>query len=384
MLKMPLLRLQIQRRPLFLTQPQITLGTAVILKGGEFEGQHKFPDGNTLTPSADDKDFQKTTWVPFAHYVQPLSDEWYVGFNAYAPFGIHLDYGSQFAGRYFGDKTEFSVINLQGTIAWKFQEDVSIGVGLIGSQVDGEMTQQVHDHGTHVGRAKMKGDDRAFGWKAGLAWQVDEQTVAGISYHSKLKFKLDGTSELSSAIPSPLLNYKHKAELEVTMPERVLLSITQDVTEQWRVMLDATWTRWSRFDEFYVKDKVNSAYDSYVPQNWKDVWSFSIGTAYRLDQEWTVRAAYMYDDSPIKDSNRTVRTPGSDRHWFTLGLKWDMTPDMTLDFAWAYVALEKGNIHEQKHTTPGTNPAVDSAYGELKGEYKNSSHILAAQLTYRF
>ncbi len=370
----------------FLDRQQITLGTAVILEGGEFEGQHRIGDANIASGSS--KNFQKTTWVPFGYYTLPVNEKWYVGLSAYAPFGIHLDYDKNFAGRYFGDKTEFSVINLQGTIAWKFHEQASIGIGLIGSRVEGEMTQQAilpvapPSPGISEGRARMKGDDTVFGWNIGLLWQVCEQTMLGISYHSELKFKLDGTSELSSNIPA--YNYKHKAELEVTMPERVMVSITHDITEQWAVMADATWTGWSSFKEFHVRDKVNSVYDSYVPENWKDVWAFSLGTAYRLDEEWMLKAGYMYDDSPITDSNRTVRTPGSDRHWFTLGLKWDVSPDTTLDFSWAYVALEKGKIHEQKHNPSGTNPPVVASYGELTGKYENSSHIVAAQLTYRF
>ncbi len=357
----------------FLDRQQVTLGSAVIIEGGEFEGKYTHD-----ASSRSSKNFQQTTPVPFGHYALPINDKLSFGLSGYAPFGIHLDYDDQFAGRYFGDKTEFSVMNLQGTVAYKIQDNLSLGFGIIGSYVKGDLTQKVRLGPGMEANGRVEGDDMVVAWNAGILWQASEQTALGLAYHSTLDFKLSGTSEATSAIPQA--NYKHQAEVALTMPERVMLSATHQINNQWTVMADATWTRWSRFEEFKVVDKEGGA-NVYVPENWKNTWALSVGTAYKINNQWTLKAGYMFDQSPVDDDNRTVRTPDADRNWFTAGAKWDISQDLTLDFSYAYVTLQDGKIHEQKHNDNGqTVPA----YGSVTGEYKNNSHILSAQMTYRF
>ena len=145
-------------------------------------------------------------------------------------------------------------------------------------------------------------------------------------------------------------------------------------------MADATWTKWSRFKEFHVKTD-NAGIYSYVPMNWKDVWAFSVGASYQVSDQWLLRAGYMLDQSPVDDDNRTVRSPDADRNWFTLGANWKPAANLSLDFSYAYVDLKKGKISEGKHNADGSDVL---SYGTLNGEYKNNSHIIAAQLNYRF
>ena len=110
--------------------------------------------------------------------------------------------------------------------------------------------------------------------------------------------------------------------------------------------------------------------------------ALSVGTAYKLNDQWTLKAGYMFDQSPTTDDNRTVRAPDNDRNWFTAGAKWDATKDMTFDFSAAYVLLKDGKITESAHNEDGSN---NDDYGTLTGEYKDqSSWVLSAQMTYRF
>ena len=184
------------------------------------------------------------------------------------------------------------------------------------------------------------------------------------------------------------------------MPERAALSITHKMDSHWTLMADATWTRWSRFEEFYVKAKRNMTVNlsglpnlpptistdpsSYIPMNWNDVWAFSIGTSYQVTPEWLLRAGYMRDNSPVDDKNRTVRSPDADRNWFTFGANWQATESLSIDVSYAYVVMDKGKISESKHNVPGSDNDIKTSYGKITGEYDNRSHIVAAQLNYCF
>ena len=396
----------------FLNDYTLSAGSAVIFKGGEFEGQYTRPprfnglvSGETI--SGKTSDFQKATPVPFGHFSMPVNERIAFGLSAYGPYGIELDYKNNWPGKYFADKTSVKVINLQGTLSFKLHDNVAIGFGLIGSHVKGKLTQSSGVPDFLPLDATIEGDDNTLGWNIGAIWQVNEQTSIGAVYHSKLDFTLDGDIKAHGKLAIPenppinaSVNDKVGAKLDLTMPERAALSITHQVAPRWTLMADATWTRWSRFEKFYVKAKKNMTVNlsggfpnlppevstnpsSYIPMNWKDVWAYSVGASYQVSPRWLLRFGYMRDNSPVNDKNRTARSPDANRNWFTCGANWQATEELSIDLSYAYVVLDKGSISESKHK--GTPPhAVDESYGKLTGKYKNSSHIIAAQLNYRF
>ena len=402
----------------FVQGSTVSLGTAVILEGGEFEGEYNrppLPVGDATLPAYSEegktRDFQKRAPVPFGHFVMPVNDRFSFGLSGYGPFGIELDYRDDWPGRYFGDKTSVKVINLQGTLSYKPFDNFSVGFGLIGSYVDGKMTQKTGLPGAIPFNGNVEGDDKTLSWNIGALWRANDRTMIGIVYHAPLEFTLEGTvkvngnitvpdMDLPGNIPPgsyPIIDDKAKASLEVTMPERAALSITHQLGRRWTVMADVTWTRWSRFEEFYIKakEKVYTkplpdvgplGFDpsSYIPMKWKDVWAFSIGVSYQFTPQWLFRAGYMRDQSPVDNDNRTVRSPDSDRNWFTAGVNWKATDNLNFDLAYAYVDLKKGSISETRHNVPGSETDVNPAYGTLTGDYNNSSHIVAAQVNYRF
>ncbi|WP_079253755.1 OmpP1/FadL family transporter [Endozoicomonas arenosclerae] len=377
----------------FVEGTQISVGSAVIFKGGEFEGKHTRPNPLPRQPDitvaeGKTKDFQSTTWVPFGHFVIPVNEQLSFGLSGYGPYGIELDYDKDWAGRYFGNKTSVKTINLQGIVSYKFQEDFSVGFGLIGSYVKGKLTQKTDLTNFMIpdqpaAEAKVDGDAETLGWTLGALWKVNEKTNLGLAYFSQLEFKLKGDVKADGTLLGQPVNKKSKGKLDITMPEKAALSLTHHLNDQWAVMAEATWTRWSRFEEFYVRAD-DPAMSSFVPINWKDVWAWSFGASWQVMPEWQLRAGYMFDQSPVDDKNRTARTPDADRNWFTLGANWKPDPKFSIDLSYAYVSLKKGKINETQHNPPGVSPDVVDSYGALTGEYNNSSNIVAAQLNYIF
>ncbi|ELU06343.1 hypothetical protein CAPTEDRAFT_89805, partial [Capitella teleta] len=362
----------------FVEGTQVSVGADVILEGGSFNGGYT---RNGSTTSGSTEDFQKTAFVPFGYFVMPIDEKWSFGLAGYAPYGIELDYENNWAGNYFGDKTSVQVMNLQGTLSYKFTDDFSVGFGLIGSHVKGELTQKSWIvPGVVDADAIVEGDDNTLGWNIGALWNINTSTAVGFAYHSKLDFTLEGDFTLEN-ITGGSPDSKLPARLEITMPEKAMASVTHKLDDQWTVMADVTWTRWSRFQEFDVTTS-SPAVGSYVPMNWKDTWALSLGGSYQLDDQWLLRAGYMFDESPVSDDNRTVRSPDANRNWLTFGANWKLAENMNVDFAYAYVMLQDGSISEGKHSGPST-PA-DPAYGTIAGTYSSSSHILGAQLNYLF
>ncbi len=363
----------------FVDGRQVSAGADIILKGGEFtNGKH------TLSPNAPTttSDFQKTSFVPFGYFVMPVDDQWSFGFAGYAPYGIELDYEDNWAGKWFGDITSVKVMALQATASYKVRDDLAIGFGLIGSHVKGKLTSMPLG-----AQGVIEGDDNTLTWNMGALWNVTDQTALGLAYHSTYKFNLKGDYTVTGS-PGGTKDGTQDARLRIVMPEKVMLSATHKFNDQWTVMADATWTRWSRFQEFNVTN-VSGTPLNYVPMNWKDTWALSFGTSYQLNNQWLLRAGYMYDQSPVTNETRTVRSPDANRNWFTLGANWTLADNLSVDLAYAYVKLQDGTINEQKYKGPNqpgkpSDLFTGDYYGFITGNYASGSHIIGAQLNYKF
>ena len=156
--------------------------------------------------------------------------------------------------------------------------------------------------------------------------------------------------------------------------------MTFELDPQWTLYAGATWTRWSRLDKIVVEnDGVAAPFQPNFseieePLNWEDTWAFAVGAAYQIAPQWTLRTGFTVDQSPVGDSDRTVRIPVSNRKVFSLGAGWDVSQDMTIDVAYSYLHESKGKIEQ----------AAKSSTGSYNADYRNSAHGLSSQVTYRF
>ena len=196
----------------FVDGRQISAGADVILEGGDFNGSLDPAMGPVEYGSTDG--FQKTSFVPFGYFVMPVDDKWSFGLAGYAPYGIELDYEDGWVGQSFAKKTSVQVMNIQGTVSYKFNDDVSVGFGLIGSHVKGELTSKAYG----LIDGNIEGDDNTVAWNIGTIWNVTDATTLGLAYHSKLDFKLGGTYTTS-------ISPEENVSLSIVMPEKLMASV---------------------------------------------------------------------------------------------------------------------------------------------------------------
>ncbi|CAD5107716.1 outer membrane protein transport protein [Zestomonas carbonaria] len=331
--------------------------------------------------------------VPFGYFATPVDDNLTFGLGIYVPYGIINDYESSFQGRYQGSYSKVKVITVQPTVSYKINDRVSFGFGPTINRIDGQLKSNLNNAGAlGSGDAKVniKGDDTAFGFNAGILVDLTDDTTWGLTYHSKVSYKLKGDTEIKGGNGVlGLANGKYDAGLNITLPESVDTSITHKLNDDWTLYAGALWTRWSRLDKIEVR---NSGIDNPLVASqfgtvsetldWKDTWSYSIGAAYQLDPQWVLRTGFALDGAPASNSNRNVRIPVGNRKIFTLGAGWSPNADMTFDFAYAYLWESDAKVDhgDREPVVPGL-PSLQPGY---QATYSNSAHGLIAQMTYRF
>lgn len=371
-----------------------TAGGGLVVPKGDFKGEGFGSTGSALGAhaiSSTNNDFLKTSLVPFGYISIPKDEQVSFGFGLYAPFGAAVDYNDDWAGRYLADKTEVAVINLQPTVAYKFSNQLSVGIGVFISYVDGELSKFASAiPGARDSTATIKGDDWSYGWNIGAIWQPLKTTSFGISYRSSVKFTLRGDAKGTGTAFGT--GVTEKAKLDITLPESVDLSLTHQFNDLWTVMAGATRTRWNRFDKLVIEsdqggngifskmDPSDPNVITYVPENWRNTWSFAVGGSYRYDDQLTLKAGYAFDQTPVRDEFRTARIPDMDRNWLTVGAKYELGNDLIVDAAYGYMLASKVKINEQDYRSDGS--PVGNA--KLDGEYNNRAHVLSASVTKHF
>ncbi|MDE3739791.1 TonB-dependent receptor [Pseudomonas resinovorans] len=360
-----------------LKREQVSVGAAAIFAKTDID------DARSSFRGSNDGDMVPTVGVPMGYYVKPIDDKWAIGFGMYVPFGLITDYETGFAGRYYGDKSEVRVITLQPTVSYRINDQLSVGFGPTINRIDGELTSAVLNPlsiGSNDGKVKVKGDDTALGFNAGALYELNASTRFGLTYHSKVDYKLRGDTAISGS--GPILGSsagKYDASLELETPESVDFSVTHDLNDTWTLFAGSTWTRWSRLEEIKVENKgvgglLGPALGTITEeQDWRDTWSYAVGAAYKLNPQWTLRAGLAYDQSPTRNELRSPRIPTDDRKIFSLGAAWSPNDDVTVDVAYSYLKEDDAKIDQ-------TSPIK----GSYSATYKNSAHGLGAQLTYRF
>jgi long-chain fatty acid transport protein len=343
---------------------EISGGLSVIKASTDITNASGFPP-----TGSNDGDMVPTVTIPFLYYVQPLDEHWSAGFGLYSPFGLVTDYESGFEGRYFGTKSEVKMITAQPTVSYRFDEHWSLGGGITYNHIDGELSKDIPLGATT--RAKVEGDDVGWGYNIGLLFELNDKTRAGVTYHSKVDYTLEGHTQISNfpGLGSP----RYKASLDLTLPDVLDLSVTHQVAEGLNVHLGAARTGWSSFDELVVENKGAPAAlaTSVETEKWKNVWSYGIGLSYQLNQQWLLRAGIAQDNSPIPNATRTVRVPSDDRMVYAVGASWAPTQQFSADIGYAFLDESKTSVNQT------ATPLRYSA------DFENNAHALAIQLNWK-
>lgn len=341
-------------------------------------------DAQGAHPGTNKGDMVPFTTVPMGYYVKPIDDHWAFGLGVYAPFGLITDYENGFQGAGFGSKSEVKVVTFQPTVSYAFNDKVSIGFGPTINRIGGTLESDVPLFGdTHV---KIKGDDVALGYNFGVLVQATDTTRVGLTYHSKVKYKIEGHTDISAGANSPsafLKSNRYDASLKIETPESVDFSVTQQLTDAWTLYAGSTWTRWSRLKDITVNnDGVTAAQGGALSpalfgtiteeQNWHDTWAYAIGTSYQLNKQWVLRTGLSFDQSPTNNTDRSPRIPTGDRTIFSLGAGYNVTDDLTIDVAYSYLKEESVKVDHSN--------LVDS----YSAKYENSANGFGVGATYRF
>ena len=328
--------------------------------------------------------------VPNLYFVMPIGDRLNFGIGANVPFGLKTEYDDNWAGRFQGIKTDIKTYNINPSLSFKVTDTFAIGAGVNYQHLDADLTNAVVLGPNTEGRAKLDANDDAWGWNIGVLFQPTPATRIGASYRSKLDYKLEGSTTVTTASGAVVAPVSGATNADVTLPDSFSLSLAQKLNDQWEFLADATFTHWSEINRINIVNSNNGTLRDSLVLNFDDTWRYSIGANYKLNEEWTLKTGVAYDQSPVKGAtSRTVRLPDNDRTWVSIGAAMKVKQSGKLDFGYSHIFIKDADINftrsQQSQTPPSTvpTPAVGTA-STVAGSYTGSVDIFSVQYSLRF
>ncbi|ADU66146.1 membrane protein involved in aromatic hydrocarbon degradation [Desulfurispirillum indicum S5] len=367
----------------------------------------KFKDDGSTTGGSTGGQPGQNTIVPNFYSVVELENGLYVGLGINAPFGNATDYKEDWYGRYYAIKSDFMTVNVNPSIAWRVNDQFSVGAGLSLQYLDAELSNAI-DFGTIAyaqsgynealaplvhnrdGKVVLEADDTGYGFNFGFLYEFNDQTRMGFAYRSTISYTASGSAKftvpetisgnpaLDGAIAASPNFANGSAKAKIKVPDSASLSVHHQVNPDWAVMADVTWMGWSSFDELRVQFS-DGRDDSVTTFDWEDQMRYSVGTTYRLNPRTILRAGLALDEEAIPDAQaRQPRVPGNDRTWISVGLGYQVNERMGIDVGYAHLMVKDAKIDQQQSVPENT------LKGSLRGEYSNTINIVGVSLTYSF
>ena len=302
---------------------------------------------------ADDKRIPGDDWDAFGHnrvnpafapgmyYVKQLNDKEWLGMGTYARFGNMCQFerndvvaSSAFSSRLNGVSLGMNYARKHDN---KWSTSVGAEINYVGLVLDKNlgMTMPLHINGTSW----------ALGWNAAANYVFDDKNEFGVVYRSKVKHSMEAEYDFHN---HPLYGSVYgDAYGCVTLPESWMLGYGHKFDEKTRMELNATWTRWSRFDMLSIAltpDALGKPLESH--NMWKDGWRYAIGIEHKLSDKYSVMAGIAHDERGIPDEGADFMVPTGERDTYSLGVQYH-DKKQTIAFSMGY--MDVGDLNMSDH-----------------------------------
>lgn len=376
--------------PAGLTQiqrPEVSSGASVLFSSTEYHNADIREEMETINV------------VPNLYFASPIiKDKLAAGIGVIAPYGLDGEWDDDGFSRFVVTDFSLRIININPSLSFKPFPFLSFGAGIDYYYADVELGRQVNtglinsvltgspvndDTPEGVQDLDMHGD--AFGYNAGILYNVTPRHSIGISFRSKADIDFEGKLKLShlSGAAASLFGsntFTSRTTTTVTIPEMLSLGYAYKHGNLWSMEADVQWTNWSRFDilesQFTPTNPLLEANKEDI-RKWHDTLGFALGGEYQFNEAIKIRGGYAFHESPVPSETFEPSVPQSSRHaLFTgFGYSWGKNLNKWTDFAYGIVFYENRKID---------NAVGDAVQGPIDGHYDLITHIVAINFNYRF
>jgi long-chain fatty acid transport protein len=316
---------------------QVSVGLAPGFSTVEFDADAQTPSGGS--DGGDQGGFLPVT---SSQYVHKLSERWRLGLSLFSVAGAALNPSNGWAGRFETTKVSLFTLTLQPTVAVRLTDWLSVGGGI--AITYGRMDMKVRAPVATEPTIELKNlEDWQVAPAVGVLLEPTDDLRLGVLYQGETNFNFKGEIDIP-------IGLEPAVDLGFPLAQAVRTSLFWEASDRFDLLASGGWEDWSTAKSLPVSVTRGSAS---VPLKFHDTWYVAGGIRYHLSDAWTLQTGLRYDESALRDSDRTTVLP-VDRVWtFGAGGLYDWSESLRIGFSFAWSDLG---------TAPVNNATVKGKY----------------------
>ncbi len=213
-----------------------------------------------------------------------------------------------------------------------------------------------------------------FGGKIGMTFKANEQLTIGASYHLKTAMD-DWEGDASMLVydtdgPNPTQTMTGKMKVkDFQWPATMAFGVAYKPDSKWLLVADLKVLKWSDvmkdFNLVWTRDDGEVA-DITFYQDWDDQNVISLGGAYKVNEQLTLRGGANISSNPVPDEFVHPLFPAIVENHYTLGLGYAMSNTSGIDFSMVIAP-------EVSVTNSNTN--MDISHSQLNWQFAYTSRF---------
>lgn len=332
--------------------------------------------------------------VPNFAFSHALSDgKFGVGLAIVSPYGLATNWGENSSLRYIATESRLETIDITPAVSYRHNDFLAVGFGAdffftdasIQKKINGDVLNVSLGGGVTGARdvnSELKGDGEGTGYHTSIAITPNERNQFSATYHSEVETRINGFVELkgltnAGAVAFGGANFNTGAVTKIYLPQNVQLGYMRN-GERWTFLANAAWYDWSKNQQLFVNVPTVQGLRSTIPLDWKDVWSFSVATAYQQSNKLAFNFSAYYLPGVTPDQTFSPLIPDLDRYGITFGPSIECN-NVSLDLIYnpIFFASKSVTNNHGAAVAPGTGASVN-------GDYEAMVHIVGLNFNYRF
>ena len=336
-------------------------GNATLVSGGLLYLYAPFDTSEETTISGSDG--STTEFFPYGSfaYIHSVSDRLKLGVSVQNNFGLALDWGTSWVGRYTATQATIIAPQVQPTVSFRVNKWLSVGAGagLTLGYLDAKL--RVNQEREGRGDGKMEYDDTDFAVQGnfGIMLEPSTHTRIGLRYltETELDFKDDPDFSRMGPVTGAITDLIDELDLGMKMPQSVMLGVFHDLNDKWAILGSVGWDQWSKFGA--VEVSVDDSPEVTDDLKFDDVWHFGVGAQYKYTPKWTINTGVAYDTGLSGKKHRSLAIPMGKMYRLGVGTEYRKRNDLTIGAAMDI--MYEGDLQISS----------DSGGGRVDGEYEN-------------
>ncbi len=345
---------------------------SVAIGGFGVNTEAKWQDPLTLNKSVTDNKMSTPVYAAISY--KPVEDL-AVAVSFTTPYGSSLTWPTNWENKANVTKIELKSFYIQPTVAYKFNDWFSLGVGLIFARGSVDLDRVVTVAGNDIDLNINDKDATGKGFNIGAYFKPSEKLAVSIAYKSKIDMEANKGNLTWANVPGVLQSNPNfmvdKFNASLPLVSEFTFGLAYRPTEKWMIGADVMvdgWSRYKRLTFDLYNEQTGQGYQNTATKDFKDVAIWRVGTEYAFTDMILGRVGYTYDPSPVRSEYWSSETPSTTQHTISGGLGFKFANGFYLDLMGQYLI--------------GTERYVHNIESNFQGDFKLKALNFGLGLTY--